>query len=283
MIAGSFLELENYLQVSRFSRILKVYGELGVNMSKLTNSLLVVTLLSISVEVIAEDSEYPATDFQPKVLYQDEEYEHSTSSDSAASSSSSSSEEKEKGEVSVADSDYPAANFEPEVLYKDDEYKHTENLTGSAKSESSSTGSSDSASADDQAESVEDSSMNLIIGLALLAVAGFGFYSKNLKKLGDKASKTTRKSPKAKKKRAAKKGAAKKAETAKKATVLAGSESGVAKYLEGKNGNEPSGVSKYLDERDTAFSGVSKYVAKQKITARVASVTGVEKYLKDKG
>jgi hypothetical protein len=60
------------------------------------------------------------------------------------------------------------------------------------------------------------------------------------------------------------------------------SESGVAKYLEGKNGAEPSGVTKYLDERNTAVSTVSKYVAKQKITARVASVTGVEKYLKDK-
>jgi len=28
---------------------------------------------------------------------------------------------------------------------------------------------------------------------------------------------------------------------------------------------------------------VSKYVAKKKVSARLASVTGVEKYLKDKG
>ena len=248
----------------------KVYWELDVNISKLTNSLLVATLLSISIEVTAADSEYPATDFQPKVVYQDEGYKHS-GSDSSKSSSSSSSKKKVGGEVSSADPDYPAANFQPEVLYQDDGYKHSAGSTSSTRSSSKSkTSSGESSSANE--EIAEDSSMSLIIGLALLAAAGFAFYSKNLKQLGGKGA---GKKGKARRRQVAKKSAA--------APVLSGSESGVARYLEDKNGVEPSGVAKYLDERSTSVSGVSKYVAKQKITARVASVTGVEKYLKDNG
>ena len=226
---------------------------------------MVATLLSISIEATAADSEYPATDFQPKVVFQDEDYKHTGST----SSSSSSSKKKVKGKVSSADSDYPAANFEPEVLFKDDGYKHTKGATNSNGSSSKSTSSSD---ANEQV--AEDSSMSLIIGLALLAAAGFAFYNKS--KIGAKGAK--------KKGTARRRQVARKSSTAKQssAPVLSGSESGVARYLEDKNGVEPSGVAKYLDERNTSVSGVSKYVAKQKITARVASVTGVEKYLKDK-
>ncbi len=214
-------------------------------------------LLSTSIEVTAADSEYPATDFQPKVVFQDEDYKHTGST-----SSSSSSSKKVKGEVSSSDPDYPAANFEPEVLYKDDAYKHSKGSVGSTSSNSKST--SENSGASDQA--AEDSSMSLIIGLALLAAAGFAFYNKS--KIGAKKKGTARR------RQAARKSSA--------APVLSGSESGVARYLEDKNGVEPSGVAKYLDEKNTSVSGVSKYVAKQKITARVASVTGVEKYLKDK-
>ena len=221
---------------------------------------MVATLLSISIEATAADSEYPAADFQPKVVFQDEDYKHTGST----SSSSSSSKKKVKGEVSSADSDYPAANFEPEVLFKDDGYKHTKGATNSTGGSSKST-----SSPDVNEQAAEDSSMSLIIGLALLAVAGFAFYNKS--KIGAKGAK--------------KKGTARRRKVAGKssaAPVLSGSESGVARYLEDKNGVEPSGVAKYLDEKNTSVSGVSKYVAKQKITARVASVTGVEKYLKDK-
>jgi hypothetical protein len=233
-----------------------------VKISKLTNSLLVAMLLSTSIEVTAADSEYPATDFQPKVVFQDEDYKHTGST-----SSSSSSSKKVKGEVSSSDPDYPAANFEPEVLYKDDAYKHSKGSVGSTSSNSKST--SENSGASDQA--AEDSSMSLIIGLALLAAAGFAFYNKS--KIGAKGAKKKGTARRARKSSAAKQSSA---------PVLSGSESGVARYLEDKNGVEPSGVAKYLDEKNTSVSGVSKYVAKQKITARVASVTGVEKYLKDK-
>jgi hypothetical protein len=107
--------------------------------------------------------------------------------------------------------------------------------------------------------------MSLILGLAVLAVAGFVFYSKN-----------------------AVKAPAKRKPVARRAAVVssnAGAVSGVDKYLESKGGAEPkqSGVARYLDERTSSVSGVAKYVAKQKISARVASVTGVDKYLKDRG
>ena len=50
------------------------------------------------------DSNFPAANFQPKVLYVDA---------SAASSSTSSS----TGETSSFDPNFPAANFEPKVIY----------------------------------------------------------------------------------------------------------------------------------------------------------------------
>lgn len=237
-----------------------------MKISKLTNGLMVSLLLSASV--VQADSDYPATDFQPKVVFQDSNYKHTGSSSSKSKSSAS------KGEVSVADSNYPAANFQPEVLFEDKAYKHSK---GSVKSSSAtSSGSSASSYADEEvsaASESEDSSMSLIMGLAVLAIAGFVFYSKNnVIKLPAKRAKA-KKSP-----------ARRRVVQAATEAAGDGSVSGVAKYLESKGGVEPSGVAKYLDDRESSpVSGVSKYVAKKKISARLASVTGVEKYLKDRG
>lgn len=225
-----------------------------MKISKLTNGLLVSLLLSASV--VEAESKYPATDFQPKVVYQDSDYKHSSSAPSSSKGS--------VGEVSVADPNYPAANFQPEVLFKDDSYKHSKGNEGKTiRTEFV------KHYAEEQLEnaesSSEDSSMSLILGLSILAVAGFVFYSKNAKKTAPaKIKPAPRAAP---------------------AVVSANSDvvSGVDKYLESKVEAAPSGVSKYLDERNTSVSGVSKYVAKQKVSARLASVTGVEKYLKDRG
>jgi hypothetical protein len=234
-----------------------------VKISQLTNGLLVSLLLSASV-VEAGDSQYPATDFQPKVVYQDTDYKHTGSAPSSAASSSS------KGEVSVADSNYPAANFQPEVLYQDKDYKHTKGNEGKSirtefikKYAEEQIEENPSASS----ESAGDSSLSLVMGLAILAVAGFVFYSKN-----NKITKGTKKAAPAKR-------------AVKRAAVVASGPavSGVDKYLESKGGVEPSSVEKYLEDRNTSVSGVAKYVAKQKVSARIASVTGVEKYLKGKG
>ena len=227
-------------------------GSLDVKISKLTNGLLVSLLLSASV--VEAESKYPAADFEPKVVFQDSDYKHSTSAPSSSKSSG--------GEVSVADPNYPAANFQPEVLYKDDAYKHTKgNVSSSSSSSRTEPAEEQTASAEN---SSEDSSMSLILGLAVLAVAGFVFYSKN----------------------AIKKAPAKRKPAARAAAVVSANVdvvSGVDKYLESKVGVQPSSVSKYLDERNSSVSGVAKYVAKQKVSARLASVTGVEKYLKDRG
>ena len=233
---------------------------------KLTNGLLV-SLLFISVA--EADSKYPATDFQPKVVYQDTEYKQSGSSSSSSSSKASS------GKKSSADPAYPAANFEPEVLFKDESYTHKKDkaVAYSGKSGSSATSSTVSENSTEGSAQAEDgdSSLDLVIGLALLAIAGFVFYTKNMPKSSAKKSVF--------RKKAAKK-IVRKASSA--AASNGGPASGVSKYLEGKAGVEPSSVAKYLDERKTGASGVAKYVAKQKVSARVASVTGVEKYLKDK-
>ena len=63
-----------------------------------------VIFLDESVKAAEVDSKYPAANFQPKVLYLDA---------SAAVVASSAS----KGETSVFDPKYPAANFEPKVIY----------------------------------------------------------------------------------------------------------------------------------------------------------------------
>jgi len=236
-----------------------------VKISKLTNGLLVSLLLSASV--VEADSDYPATDFQPTVVFSDAEYKHT-------GSVASSSAKAPAGEVSSADPAYPAANFQPEVLFEDKGYKHTKGNEGkSIRTEFVKKYAEEQIEeyAPSSSESSDDSSMSLIMGLAVLAIAGFVFYSKSAIKL-----------PARKKKSVSKKAPARRTATVSPAGD--GSASGVAKYLESKVGAKPSGVAKYLEDRDsTPVSGVAKYVAKKKVSARLASVTGVEKYLKDRG
>ena len=224
-----------------------------MKISNITKGLLVSFLLSATVA--EADSKYPATDFKPTVVYQDSDYKHS-------GSSTSSSKARSTAEVSVADPAFPAANFQPEVLFQDKGYKHKKDTSSNTSSTSASASNSDVEVATTETVS-EESSMSLIIGLAILAVAGFVFYSKSAKKTAPVKRTVARRVA---------------------AAAPAGEAvSGVDKYLEGRVGVKPSGVSKYLEERNTAVSGVSKYVAKQKVSARLASVTGVEKYLKDRG
>lgn len=68
---------------------------------KILGLLLIVGIFSSSLTAFANtDSEYPAANFQPSVIFTD---------DSAKSTASS----------SVFDPDYPAANFQPKILYID--------------------------------------------------------------------------------------------------------------------------------------------------------------------
>ncbi len=227
-----------------------------MKISKLTNGLLVSLLLTASVA--EANTDYPATNFQPKVVYQDADYKHT-------GSLSSSTTKVSKGKVSVADPAYPAANFQPEVLFEDKNYKHTKGNAGKTlRTEFVKHYAEEKLEANSESD---DSSMSLLMGLAVLAIAGFILYSKNATK-----SVPVKKVP-ARREAAA-------------AVVIANDDSvsGVARYLESKVGDKPSGVAKYLEDRDSSpVSGVAKYVAKKKVSARLASVTGVEKYLKDRG
>jgi len=73
-------------------------------MKKKILGLLIAGIISIPVTAIAnsDDSQYPATNFQPKVIFADE----SAKSTAPAAQSS-------------FDSNYPAASFQPKVLYVD--------------------------------------------------------------------------------------------------------------------------------------------------------------------
>ncbi len=73
-------------------------------------------LLAVSAAVSAQD--YPAADFQPKVLYRDPAIaEISQASSSTAASSNSSAPCVQKQEAPEVDAKYPAANFQPKVLF----------------------------------------------------------------------------------------------------------------------------------------------------------------------
>ena len=104
-------------------------------MKKKILGLLIAGIISTPVTVIAnsDDSQYPATNFQPKVIFADES---AKSTGSAAQSSfdadypassfqpkvlyvdaTSAASSSSTGEKSTFDPKYPAANFEPKVIY----------------------------------------------------------------------------------------------------------------------------------------------------------------------
>jgi hypothetical protein len=226
-----------------------------VKVRNLTNGLLVSLLFSVTA--VEADSKYPATDFQPKVVYQDSSYKHSGSS--AATTSG--------GAVSVADSNYPAANFQPKVLYQAKGYKHTEQKSGNATVSSSAATASTSAGSESASEGT---SSNMLLGLMLVGVVGFLFYKKGNQPQSESSAR--RKSS---------------GRTAVESNGDGTAVSGVARYLEGKAEPLVSGVAKYLEGRQSvAASGVSKYLAKQKVSERLAeaeNASGVEKYLRDRG
>ncbi len=73
-------------------------------MRKKILGLLIAGIISTPLTAVAnnDDSQYPAADFQPKVVFSDDSVKISNTS-----------------EQSSFDSNYPAANFQPKVLYVD--------------------------------------------------------------------------------------------------------------------------------------------------------------------
>jgi len=239
------------------------------------------SVLLLASAAAGAEQQYPAADFQPEVLYQDSDYiaknspETTTTTTTAKVPASPPEATSGAPEGTNYDSKYPAAHFQPEVLYHDPNYKHAESVkatvskekVGSKPVESASvvskeeTGSKPVESQSVTAASKEESSMSsYLIGLVVLALAGFYFFK-------NRGTTTVQKKAPA---------------PAKTSYAL----TGVAKYLNKVSG---TGVSRYLEthvKSASATTGVAKYMAKQaaspKTTAAKAA-TGVEKYMRDRG
>lgn len=223
-----------------------------MNKNPLTNAALA-TLLLVSTSVMAE-SDYPATDFQPKVVYSDSSASQSQPAEADAA--------KVEAKAEADDANYPATNYKPKVVYHDADYKHS-STAPSASSDSSSAPKATASAASVSNEVIQNekagSSDFSMIGLIVLAIAGFFVFNKKSKVKSGSASSDD---------------------------VAVSGSTGVEKYLE-KMGANKTGVAKYLEKQteQQPATGVAKYMAKQIVkdkAAAAASATGVEKYLRDK-
>ncbi|MCX7089752.1 MAG: hypothetical protein NTV00_17080 [Methylococcales bacterium] len=181
----------------------------------------------------AADSNYPAADFQPKVVFQDD----SVSSKASVAVSKATVTESAASETAVVDSAYPAADFQPKVLYNDATYKASASngAATSSVSAKASTQVTTAVASDAQSEKSASSDLSLI-GIGILAlIAGIAIFRKS---------------------------------------------SAASIADESNSNNSVSGVARYLAARDkNAVSGVARYLAKQ----AEAKITGVEAYLRNRG
>jgi hypothetical protein len=204
---------------------------------KLTNGLLALaTLFLFGNGAIAED-------FEPQVLYQDQEYidGHGGSSSNASASKSSSS---------------VGSDFEPVVLYQNEEYIKSHSSTSTkpiktkstvvssvkpASNNSSSSSSAASEAADSAAKAPEEGTSTIMYLLGIIAVAGVAYM---MRKGGGSTAKES-------------------ADNAVYGKDPSG-KSGVERYLASVGGGAASavtGVAKYLEEHaSSAQTGVAKYL-----------------------
>ncbi|MGJ0484204.1 MAG: hypothetical protein ACR65R_06665 [Methylomicrobium sp.] len=217
----------------------------NVKIINITNGAFAALLLASSVA--GADSQYPASDFQPKVLYQDPEYKQQGTSAPASASPSTS--------AKPADSQYPAADFQPKVVYSDSSYKHS----SAAPSAPSSGAASESTAAAAPAAKKEESNFVYLIGLAVLAFVGVIFFKKQAKPEGASSQSPSR--------------------------PAAGGATGVAKYLNRQAGTGVSRYLDQ-QVKSGPLTGVAKYMASQKPSSESAAskpASRVEKYLRDRG
>lgn len=224
-------------------------------MTKLTKFAMTVSLLTSPLVMAGND--YPASSFEPKVLYSSPEAASTSAAPAAVAAPAKAVEAVEN------DASHPAANFQPKVIYSDADYKHSSAAPGvpaAAKSSSNSVSSNDVEVAS-AAEKQPESNTNLFALVGLAAVGFFLFNKKSAKSTSSSAANDVYSS--------ASEGA-----------------TGVEKYLE-KQGMNKTGVAKYLEKQtENPATGVAKYMAKQIIRDREAAAeraTGVEKYLRDNG
>ena len=223
-----------------------------VKINNLMNGL-VATLLLVS-PIVGAETDYPAADFKPKVIYQD--------TGSSQNKSSPAAEPTKQAKSTEVDSKYPATDFEPKVIYKDADYKPSKFTGASSTSQSSLT-------ADVKvtgAVKAEESMMSYLLGLGIFAVAGYLFLSKRDK-------------PKAK------------TSSSQVYSSHVSGVSGVARYLRKHNMAPPTGVARYLESKISSskgaatVSGVEKYLKKQAGSTKektAPEATSVEKYMRNR-
>lgn len=239
-----------------------------MNKNNLTKGLFTALLLASSV--VSADEKYPAADFQPSVVYQDENYIKNGSSTHTAV--------KQAAPVVAAetthqvDSKYPAADFQPKVVYSDDNYKHNKSVPVSASKNVSVSSAKEEATVESTAVSAEkkkeDSSVTYLLGLVGLGAVGFFLFRKQ----ETPASTSTKKASVAP------------------VSGKSAATTGVGKYLNKVSG---TGVSRYVEKQvkvEKSATSVAKYVAQKTLAdkARAAeeaekNATGVEKYMRNRG
>ena len=212
------------------------------------NSAFAVLLLASSM--VGAETQYPAADFQPKVVYTDPDYKPSSQPSTQQAASS------------ATDSQYPAANFQPKVLYSDPNYKPAPSSTSSASAAQQAA----AEKAVSEGEPAKEESGSYFIGLIVLAVVGFILFRRGAKEEGKER----------------KAGAGYQVTTGSSTGLT-----GVAKYINRASG---TGVARYLERQTKAASGsaavtgVAKYMAKKAESSKTPEgATGVAKYLRDRG
>lgn len=219
-----------------------------MKINSLTNGL-VATLLLAS-PIAGAETEYPASDFKPKVIYQDAGSSQNKSVSATVSTKSADAD---------SDSRYPAADFEPKVLYKDTDYKPSKSTETSSTAERATT-------SDAAVKAEEESMMSYLLGLVAFAVAGYLFFTKREPKAKASGSRAYSGQPS---------GLSGVARYLRKHNM--GAVTGVARYLESQVASVKGSA---------ASSSVERYLEKQAKSAKEKSAqagTGVEKYMRDRG
>lgn len=184
-------------------------------------------------EASATDSNYPAADYQPKVLYQND------------AASADSSPKKTVAEAPAAiDTEHPAADFQPKVLFSDPNHKPTPlkgSQSGSINTPTSSKATSTSATTASDSDDDGEASDYSLIGIGLLALIAVGLTRcKNICKFRAACTSDTS------------------------APIKNNGKTGVANYLDRHNKNAVSGVAKYIaNKAENKPTGVENYLRKR--------------------
>lgn len=185
-------------------------------------------------EASTTDSNYPAADYQPKVLYQND------------AANTDSSPKKTVAEAPVAiDTEHPAADFQPKVLFSDPNHKPTP-LKGTQSSSGNTSApakvTSTSATTAPDSGDAEEASDYSLIGIGLLALIAIGLTRcKSICTFRTACTSDTSTAP-----------------------IKNNGKTGVANYLDRHNKNSLSGVAKYIaNKAENKPTGVENYLRKR--------------------